>query len=229
MRIIGEPDYYDGTAYCRRDGVASLLVYRREDRRVTDASMRRTLDMPRARFGGSVIGADGSAPQGRLARRFGIDHWLTWGNLHVRIDACHVLFCGILHRGLVLTTATGRSPGSCSGRVRYCWSSESYEEGLAENGLMAADEDHVRWFTATQRSSSSRLFGITTATSDPTDPEGGWRIDAATLGPMGFDELLPADAALARLVSWIGDGETRIMTRGADAPRSMADSASGGR
>lgn len=229
MRIIGAPDYYDGTAYSRRDGVASLLVYRREDARVPDVSMRRAFGIARTAFRGGVTGADGSVPKGRLSRRFGLDDWLSWGSFHIRIDTCHVLFCGTMHRGLVITAATGRTPDACAGRIRYCWSVDAYEEGLAENGLTAADDHHLNWFTAMDRTSAARLFGITTASCDPMDAQGGWRTDAPSLGGMGFDAPMPAHTALSTLASWIGEGEARIMTRHADSPRSMIDSASGGR
>lgn len=231
MRIIGAPDYYDGTAYCRADGVASLLVYRRGDGVMADGIARRTLRIPRRIFRGAVIGADGAIPRGRLARILGLDPTLRWGAFEMRIEPCHALFCGTVHTGLVVSTGMGRCTRRTTGGVVHCWTPDAYEEALAEHGYMAADDRHLRWFASFHRHDEAVRLGIATATCDPSDDTAGraWRVDAATLGAVGFAELIQADVALERLARWIGTGETRIMTRGVVGHHGMMGSASGGR
>lgn len=204
MRIVGAPDYYDGTAF-RSDGrVLSLLVYRRSDGIMPDRMVRRVLAVGRRRLRISLLGADGTRLPPRLP--FGA-HRFRWNGADMAIEPCSALFCGTLHSGAVVISAFEWSATRTGIERTYCWSSDALEEELARHGLVCTGDRHRDWFRTIDASGEARDLGICVATMNPTDrstPRGTWRIDAPTLGDMDFDGVVPAKEALARIADWIG-------------------------
>lgn len=214
MRMVGESDYYDGTAFSSDGRVLSMLVYRRTDGVMRDADIRRALRLPKERFVPSIVCADGSRrTDGILSRLLGLTGF-RWDGLEVLVQGCEALFCGILRRGVVITLTTGWSDRRDHVETFRCWSADDYEETLAEHGLMAEGEGHRRWFEVIDVSEHAKTLGIAVATLDPTTGDGRtWRIDAATLGLMDFDKAVEARDALVSLAVWVGGHEPRTRLR----------------
>lgn len=217
MRIIGQPDYYDGTAF-RSDGrILSMLVYRRTDGSMRDADARRAFSVGRGTIRLSLRGADGTRLPPRLP--FGPTR-LRWNGADVSIDPCRAVFCGRLHSGALVTSSHEWSDRREIVDRVWCWSSDDLEEEMGRLGMICTDDRHLPWFATRDVSDAARRLGVTTATQDPTDrsvPRGSWRTDAATLGAMDFGTVLPPSAALARLAHWHGGDPSgsrlRVMTR----------------
>lgn len=217
MRIIGRPDYYDGTAF-RSDGrVLSMLVYRRTDGSMREADARRAFSLERGVIRPSLRGADGTRLPPRLP--FGPVR-LRWNGADVSVDACRAVFCGRLHSGALVTSSHALPNGREIIDRTWCWTSDDLEEEVGRLGMICTDDRHLPWFASRDVSDGARRLGITTATQDPSDrsvPRGTWRVEAATLGAMDFDRVLPPSDALARLAHWSGGEEPgsrlRVRTR----------------
>jgi hypothetical protein len=215
MRIIGTPDYYDGTAF-RSDGrVLSMLVYRRTDGTMSQAKARRAFSVGPRYIRPSLRGADGTRLPPRLP--FGPTR-LRWNGSDVSIDPCRAVFCGRLHSGALVTSSHEWSDRRSFVDRIWCWSSDDLEEEMGRLGLVCTDDRHLPWFASRDVADAARRMGVTTATQDPTDraiARGGWRVDSATLGAMGFERVLDPAAALARLANWTGGNapETRLRVR----------------
>jgi hypothetical protein len=231
MRIIGEQDYYDGSAYCRNAGVASLIVYRRSDAVMHDRDMRRTLGVRSSWFAPGIVSAEGTRPSGGLTRLLRLRAAYSWRGMDLTISQCEALFCGNHHRGAVLSFRSGWSSVDARRTVIRCWTAEAYEEALAMHGLVAADDVHLGWFTMRRRVAKARAMDVTVATRDASDVSGGslWRIDGPTLGSMGFAQIIGARHALEEVATWLGRGETRCMRYAAENDRMMTGIAGGGR
>ena len=231
MRIIGDPDYYDGSAYCRRSGVASLIVYRRGDVVMHDRDVRRALGVRPSWFAPEIVSAEGTRASGRLARLLRLRTAYSWKGLDLTITQCEALFCGNHHRGAVLSFRSGWSSVDARRTVIRCWTAEAYEEALATHGLVAADGVHLGWFTMRGRVAKARAMDVVVATREAGDASRGslWRIDGPTLGSMGFAQLIGPRHALEEVAAWLGRGETRCMRYAAENDGRMTGTAGGGR
>jgi len=212
MRIIGGRDYYDGTAF-RSDGtVLSMLVYRRgEDRHETRDWMRSSLGLRRdaLRLGLETFD-DGPSPR-RTAHHVlksvdSIAH-VRWNGYTLRLDEGGALFCGTMRRSVLVRTEHERSGRRAHVGCEWCWSADDLETTMAAHGLRIGSGWDRTWFDPVPVADHARAAGLCVATLDPTDPIGSgrsWRIEAPTLEEMGFEQVLPAKEALARLADWVG-------------------------